>query len=426
MDNNNSAAALERKANWHGPRQMNMIFYTGIMMLLASCLAGGSTNTILPAICAQNGWDIDFMRTMAGIGAMCSVIGVFTFGTVIAKKGAKFAITLALFVTAACVILYGYAPTMPIFVGMIFVIGFLSGGYNGAGANTLTANWWPTKKGIVLGFSTMAIPLMDIVWQPFIPQAFGRFGVGPTMVGVAVIVVILAVICITRIKNTPEEANEFPDGDPGFGENMAAVIQEMREYKSPFTAGKVFFSRATFDVGLGLGLCYMCGMSYIASIVPRLLSLGYEYPFAVIVLMVCGGGFGIFGSYLTGMLDQKFGTKRATMIFSAVMALGMVLALCHGVSVIFVWCAGAVYSSMMGGLGNLIPSYVITIFGRWDYIAAWRIIGAITFCFAGVGIMMTGLFHGNFTAMYIFNIVCLVVAFIILTNSKDKMIGKAG
>ena len=425
MDNSN-AAAVQGKANWHGPKQVRMIFYTGILMFFSACLAGGSTNTILPAICAQNGWDIDFMRTMAGIGAMCSVIGVFTFGTVIAKKGARFTIALALFATAVCVILYGYAPTMAIFVAMIFVIGFLSGGYNGAGANALTANWWPLKKGIVLGFSTMAIPLMDVLWQPFIPQAFGAIGVGPTMIGVAVVVAVVAIIAVTRIKNTPEEVGEHPDGDPDFSENMGAVVKEMREYKSPFTAGKVFFSRANFDVGLGLGLCYMCGMSYIASIVPRLLSLGYQYPFAVVVLMVCGGGFGIFGSYLTGMLDQKFGTKKATMIFSAIMALGMVLALFHGVSVVFVWCAGAVYSSMMGGLGNLIPSYVITIFGRWDYIAAWRIIGAITFCFAGVGIMMTGLFHGNFQAMYIFNIVCLAVAFVILTNSKDKMIGKAG
>ena len=426
MDNNNSVAAASGKANWHGKKQVGMIFYTGALMLLASCTVGGSTNTILPAIADQNGWDIDFLRMMAGFGAMFVVVGTFAFGTLIAKKGAKFVTVLTLIIAAVCIVIYGFAPNITVFVAMIFCIGILSGGYNNGGAYTLTANWWPLKKGIVLGFSTMAIPLMDIVWQPFIPRAFGMFGVGPTMVGVAVLILILAVLCITLIKNTPEEAGEYPDGDPNMSEDMAAVIKEMKEYKSPFTAGKVLFSRATFDIGIGLGLCYMCGMSYIASIVPRLLSVGYEYPFAVIVLMVCGGGFGIFGSYLTGILDQKFGTKKATQIFSAVMFLGMFLALFHAQSVVFVWLAGAVYSSMMGGLGNLIPSYVITKFGRWDYIAAWRIIGAIAFLFAGVGIMFTGLFHGNFQLMYIFDLVFLAVAFLILTKSDDKLIGKAG
>jgi sugar phosphate permease len=401
------------------------MIFCGLLMMLGTCIVGGNTNTVLPVISEKFGWDINFLRTMAGIGAMMTVLGTFVFGTIIAKKGAKVVILIALFATAACAVAYGFTTNLVIFIVIMYAIGFINGAYKTAGANTIVAKWWPTKKGIVLGFVTMGIPLMDITWQPIIPVAFGRIGVGPTMCVVAGLICILAIAGAIFIKNTPEEAGEYPDGNDTNLEDMAAVVKAMEEYKSPFTVGAMFRNRATFDIGIGMGLLFMAQMSYIASIIPRLLSVGYEYPTAILILMVCGGGVGIIGSFFIGALDQKFGTKRASMIFALLMLLGMVLALFHAQSIVFVWVAGAIFSFAIGGTGNLIPSYCILRFGRWDYASAYRVIGALTELLAAVGIMMTGLFHGNFPAMYGFNIVVIIIAFLILLRAKDSFIGKA-
>lgn len=426
MNDSAGTTTLPKKSSWHGRKQVGTMIYCSLLMLIGSCLVGGSTNTILPAIAEQNGWDVSFLRSMAGIGAMFPVVGIFVFGTVIKRKGAKISIAIGLIATAIFAVVYGFATNITLFIVMIFVIGFLSGAYQTAGANAMVANWWPTKKGIVLGFVTMGIVLIDIVWQPFIPRAFARFGVGPTMAAVGILILIIAVIGILVTKNTPEEAGEHPDGDSNNAENIAAVVKEMREYKSPFTVRKVLFSRAAFDIGIGMGLLYMAGMTYLASIVPRLLSVGYDYNFALIVLAVCGGAIGIAGSWLIGLLDQKLGTKRATIVFNIMLLVGIILSLFHGSGVVVVWISSAIFSFAHGGMGNLIPSYVGTIYGRWDYASAYRIIAAITQLCAGIGIMLTGVFHGNYTAMYIFDIVIIAISLLILLNAKSKLIGKPG
>lgn len=417
---------VRKKSSWHGPKQIGIMIFAGAMMLFGTALVGGNTNTILPAFAEQYGWDINFLRTVAGIGSIFTVVGTFVFGSIIQKKGPKFGFSIALIITAVLISTYGFISNLTLFIIVIFIVGFLSGGFKTSGANSLVANWWPTKKGIVLGFVTMGIPLMDIVYQPFVPQAFGRFGIAPTMIVIGVIVLVVAIIGILFIKNTPEETGEYPDGDSSNPEDLKAVVKEMREYKSPFSFKKVFLSRATFDIGLGMGLLFMVGMTYIASIVPRLLSVGYEYSFAVLVLMVCGGAAGIVGSWLIGLLDLKVGTKRACLVFAALLGVAMVMALFHSIGPAFVWVASAVFAFSLGACGNLIPSYILTVYGRWDYPAAYKVIGSLTELLAGIGITLTGLFHGNYVAMYIFDIVVIVIAFFILLRSKDKLIGKAG
>ncbi|MBE6032682.1 MAG: hypothetical protein E7224_05760, partial [Clostridiales bacterium] len=68
-----------RKHSWHGPKQLMLMIFLGAMMLIASCVVGGSTNTVLPAISEQLGWDVAYLRSMAGVGAIMVVVGNFVF-----------------------------------------------------------------------------------------------------------------------------------------------------------------------------------------------------------------------------------------------------------------------------------------------------------------------------------------------------------
>ena len=89
----------------------------------------------------------------------------------------------------------------------------------------------------------------------------------------------------------------------------------------------------------------------------------------------------------------------------------------------FAWLAGVIVFAAQGALCNLLPSYVATKYGRWDYTAAYRVIGTIFEIFAGIGVMIIGLFPNPFI-MYIFDLVALVIGMILMILSKDEFVGK--
>lgn len=414
----------KKKSSWHGPKQIGIMFYTAILMLIGSCLVGGTTNTILPVVSAKYGWDVSFLRTMAGVGAICVPFGNLLFGTIVKKKGPRFVNTLSLFITVALAVVYGLTSNMTVFIICILLIGFMSGGYYLSGVNSLTANWWPKKKGVVLGWTTMGIVLMDLVWQPFIPRAFNVFGISWTYIGVAAIVLIVGLLGAIFTRNTPEECGEYPDGDPEHASNIRVDTKAMLEYKSPWTFKEMFKLKSAWAISLGFGFMYMASLSVVASIIPRLLSCGYDYNWAIMLLII-GGVCGVVGSFSLGALDQKIGTKKAGQYYICLLFVGVIMVLLHPIAPVFAVLSVIIFFGANGALGNLIPSFVGTKFGRWDYPSAYRVIGSICQLFAGIGIMLTGLFH-NFQILYIFDACVIVVAFFIITFTNDKFIGKAG
>ena len=141
------------------------------------------------------------------------------------------------------------------------VIGFLGGGYEKNGGMTLTANWWPTKKGVVLGITTIGIILMNIVYVPMMPKLLGSLGLGGGMAVIAAILVVVGIITLLCVKNNPEEAGEYPDGDTSFSSNAGEVLKQMKDYKSPFTFGKVCGDKDTWLIGLGSAFAFLAVMS---------------------------------------------------------------------------------------------------------------------------------------------------------------------
>ena len=196
----------------------------------------------------------------------------------------------------------------------------------------------------------------------------------------------------------------------------------MREYKSPFTFKKLAKDKSTWLIAFASGFAFMAVMSYIASAIPVMLSYGYDFGFATTVFAV-GGICGIVGSFLFGLIDQKVGTKKAFIIYFICIILGFIFVLLMPNGPVFCWLAGIIVFAAQGALCNLLPSYVATKYGRWDYTAAYRIIGTIFEVFAGIGVMMTGFFAVP-SAMYIFDLVALVIGLIMMAFSNDEFVGK--
>ena len=412
----------QKKSRWYGPKQIHIMIYTAIVFLIGTSIIGGNNNTVFPMFSQIRGWDVNILNIVSGIACILKGIGILIFAGAVRRFGPKKLAGVTLLISAALLVVFGFTTSLPVYLIVILVLGLLGGAYEKNGGMQLTANWWPTKKGIVLGFTTMGIILMNILYVPQMPNLLGSLGLGGGMCVIAAIVAIVGIWSLVGIKDTPEQAGEYPDGDPTYAVNGAEIEKLMREYKSPFTFGKLAKDRTTWFIAFGAGLAFMAVMSYIASAIPTMLSYGYDYNMATTIFAV-GGVCGIIGSFLFGLIDQKLGTKKAFIIYFICIIIGFICVLLMPQGAIFCWLAGIIVFAAQGALCNLLPSYVATKYGRWDYTAAYRVIGTIFEIFAGIGVMMTGFFPTP-SVMYIVDLAALVIGFIMMIFTNDEFVGK--
>lgn len=134
----------------------------------------------------------------------------------------------------------------------------------------------------------------------------------------------------------------------------------------------------------------MVGAGVIATLVPTFMALGYDLLFGVTLLSTMWP-IGLLGHYLIGVIDQKIGTKKTTILVVCIMGLGgLLVALLGNVMAI---CAIATGMFMFGlsGTMNVCMSLTTSIFGRYDFPTAYTPISTIfnAFNFAGVSVIST-------------------------------------
>lgn len=345
----------QKKARWYGPKQLWIMLYTAIIMLIGTCIIGGNNNTVFPAIAGEHGWNLNMLNIVSGISCMVKGFGILIFSRIVAKFGPKSIMVITLLITAGLVVVFGSTDNFAIMLFVILVLGLLGGAYEKNGGMKITANWWPSKKGVVLGFTTMGIVCMNFVYVPMMPKLFAKIGISNAFIIVAVIIAVVALLGLLFVKNTPEEAGTYPDGDPQFGgEQGAEVGRLMKSYKSPFNFKKLSSDPNTWTMGIGSGLAFLAIMSFIASLIPNLLHYGYALDASLSVFAV-GGIVAIIGSFLFGVIDQKLGTKKAFIGYFICIIIGFAFTLFMSKNFVFVWVAATILFAAQGALCNLLP-----------------------------------------------------------------------
>jgi predicted MFS family arabinose efflux permease len=168
-------------------------------------------------------------------------------------------------------------------------------------------------------------------------------------------------------------------------------------------------------------------MATMTQFVPRFMGAGFSQNEAMMWLTI-SGVLGIIGSYLWGYLDQKTTTKKTVVIYAVYMAamqfLNAVFFTNKPVSVALIVLIGI----LIGGIGNLFPSMVIQIFGRYDFAAANSVcvpiltaIRAFTFIIVA---SVLGATHGNFRVLCVVLGIISAAAVVLSIFLSNKTIGK--
>ena len=415
----------KRGTSWVSPKHLTITVYAGILFLACACVNAGMTNTILPRICQLRGWEYADVLPFMSYGGYIGAAATLFFAQLVVRRGPKFVTALGLVLGGLCLALYGYTTVFGVFVLCVIGNRVFSCAYQQAGCTALLNNWFPRKKGVVLGWATMGIILSDVIWSPYIPRAIAAIGAPGTMAVVGAVFLLLALFTVLYVKNIPEEAGCCPDNDSAGLRDLEAGRAAMKAYRSPFTWGRLIRTPQAWQIGLTWGLLWMIAVAFVSQLVNRCISIGYTPDFAVRVLQVTSI-IGLFGSWLFGWIDTKMGTRRATILYAAAITVFFAIGLLQPLGVPFVWISASGIMACVGGIANLSPSMVGTVFGRWDFAAANRLISPIimavsssAFLLASICLKSSWGYNGMYAACAGIAVLCLVS--VIFT--RDRMIG---
>lgn len=403
---------------------------TILMCLIAYFIAGGvgtdGLNIYVGALSAAHEWDRAAMLSFSTYGGWIGVVLTFVLGQITAKRmsSTKPVMVVTLLLTAVCMFFYGHTNNFAVYAVCVMGVSCLAVGYSQICPNNVQTNWFPRRKAIALGFSTIGFPLCTMIWPNVTNRLMGAFGVQGMFTAIAVFVAVFGIICIFWCKVTPEEVGVAPDNDPMSADEIKASMKAMAEYKSPWTMKKLLAEKRTWFIGIGLGLMWMVTVSIVSRLVARLIGMGLEQPAAVGMLSVVGF-FGIFGSYIWGWLDQKLGTKTASLVYCVWYIVALVLLITMQSSALM-YIGVFMVGISVGGICNLIPSMVGTIFGRKDFAAANRFISAVTKGLCSCAYLYMGQMEklAGMTGAYIGLIVICVVAFALVFCIKPFQVAK--
>ncbi len=235
----------------------------------------------------------------------------------------------------------------------------------------LVGQWFPRRKGTFMGLVTIAFPAGNALITTFIASVFSAEG-GPSMT-MALLPYLIAciiglIIGIALVPDFPEQCGAYRDNDKNMSPEIAQqmMLQEIENRKTTVWTFKETITSAAFwllTLPMGFLLLTSIGiMTQSTTIIGTYFPLGGT-QFTLVTLSIAV--IACIGSYVLGLLDTKFGTKKAMIIASCFMVAAGILGMIKtpGTLVAALLCLGV----FMGASSNFTVSGVVQYWRIEDF-----------------------------------------------------------
>ena len=411
MTNNTSAGRSTK--NDFGSKGWLMIVISGLCYFFFAGMINDGLNVIVANFSAEHGVDYNACLASATPAAWFGIIGVAFWTVVVQKIGSRKVGAISLLLGAVSYALYGVVSTVTGFFVVTALVNFMAYGFCNTAAQVMIAHWFPTRKGLALGWATMGTNLSSAVFVPLLMVLVGMGGVNGSFFAVGVLVLITAVIYGLLVRDTPEEYGCTPDNGALTEEEIQANLKEIAEYKSPWTVGKLLTNKQVWLTNIAFGVYILVTVSLVSQLIPRLTAGGWTQGKAT-GMMTVAAVLGLLGSYVTGWMDQKIGTKRTSVIYG-IWYLAAVLSCCLPASDFAMYLSVFLIGIGIGGIGNLFPSMVGNLFNRHDFARALGVMNVVTlilrsfaFSILAFGLENLGGYSGAYAIVAVINVVGII------------------
>lgn len=271
-----------------------------------------------------------------------------------------------------------------------------------------------------MGYTTAGLNIASATWVLLMTKLSGVMTFEKAVIIPCIAVVILGLIGLFFIKDTPQEAGQNPD-------NVSAEVYA-KEYDTKneaeddrWTTGQLLRMKEVWTVGLATGILQLCSTGVMSQLVSRNIELGMDANKAVLMMTVIAL-VGIFGSWFIGVLDDKFGTKRTMMVFCLWYALA-VFANVLGTTW-SMYLAVIMIGFSIGGSANFMSSFPASVFGRQGFekmnsvvFPIQAIMTCVAFLINGIALKATGSLRGAFIVVACF---ALIDIFVVAITTDHK------
>lgn len=377
-------------------------------------------NVSAPAAAAHLGVDAGTILVRNSYAGLIGVVFYIVMSQLARKIGAKKVAAICLIIAGISFYFIGNPPSLLGYtIAYTFLIGSsMSSGYVAGGA--LVAKWFPKKKGLVMGYTTAGLNIASATWVLLMTKLSGVMTFEKAVIIPCIAVVILGLIGLFFIKDTPQEAGQNPD-------NVSAEVYA-KEYDTKneaeddrWTTGQLLRMKEVWTVGLATGILQLCSTGVMSQLVSRKIELGMDANKAVLMMTVIAL-VGIFGSWFIGVLDDKFGTKRTMMVFCLWYALA-VFANVLGTTW-SMYLAVIMIGFSIGGSANFMSSFPASVFGRQGFekmnsvvFPIQAIMTCVAFLINGIALKATGSLRGAFIVVACF---ALIDIFVVAITTDHK------
>lgn len=364
----------KRPGMWDfGRHGWTVAIYQVIWFFFMTGMTVDGLNVIVPQIAAFRGWNPNAVLSISSPASIIALFLVMVFGGLARKFGLKRTTVVTMIAAGVVTIAYGNAPSIPVYAVCLVLMVTLINAFSLVLGLSICTNWFPTKKGVVMGFTTIGMNLASALISQILNQLSAHFNIAIAISIMGGVIILVGILTQLFIKETPEEAGCYPDNDPYVAEMLKQQGEQCGD--SEITYLDALKNPKTWIFGVAYGFFGLATVGIMSQLVGFFQTTkGYDFQAALNVVTIAAV-IGIVGSVLWGVVDQKIGTKKTSVLFGIWYCIGILLLLSSNTAIMV---AGIVMlGAGIGGNGNFPPSMAALIYGRKDFPICYSVMNTI-------------------------------------------------
>ena len=411
--------STDAKSNF-GTKGWSLIALCGLMLYFSTGTSVDGLNATVQGLADLHGWNTATLLGFSTLSGLISIAGMFIFGLICNRIGARYTAVLSLILGGVSYIWYGNVSSITQYAIALCLVSLFSNVYAWIAGGAYLSTWFPKKKGLALGWATMGNNLASatiVVILTALTAALGGITKAISVVGIAMII---TAAWAWFTPNNPEQAGTTPDNVPMNPDEIEKYRAESDTYVSTWTYQKLFRTKQFWLISLGLGLYMMITVGVMSQLVPRLVSLGFDLNTAIGTMTVCAV-VGIAGSYVWGVLDQKLTTRVATAIYGIWYAVAILLNLIP--SMVTIYISVFMLGVSIGGNANWPVSLVSTTFGHRNFSKVYSVINPAISCIRMLSFIVLSIsltLTSAYSLAYVLFAVLAVIGAVLIFLVNDK------